>query len=85
MQARNVSGSFELLDGIRWSQVSISLIDSLIEPVFMKWIEDEQALESGKIDKVYQQFGLPSISPYCLYLQLSDFCSFSVPEAYDGD
>jgi hypothetical protein len=54
MQARNVSGNFKLLDGIRWSQVSISLIDSLIEPAFMKWIEDEQALENGKIDKVYQ-------------------------------
>lgn len=51
MKARNISGSFELLDGIRWSQVSICLIDSLIEPAFMKWIEDEQALEKGKIDK----------------------------------
>ena len=64
MQAKNVSGSFELLDGIRWSQMSILLIDSLIEPAFTKWIEDEQVLENGKIDKVYHQFGLPSISPY---------------------
>ena len=59
MQARNVSGSFELVDGIRWSQVSIFLIESLIEPAFTKWIEDEQALENGKIDKVHHQFGLP--------------------------
>ncbi|XP_047091178.1 uncharacterized protein LOC124703018 [Lolium rigidum] len=51
MEARNISGSFELLDGIRWSEVSICLIDSLIEPAFMKWIEDEQALEKSKIDK----------------------------------
>ncbi|CAM0873974.1 unnamed protein product [Alopecurus aequalis] len=51
MEARNVSGNFELLDGIRWSEVSILLIDSLIEPAFMKWIEDEEALENGKIDK----------------------------------
>lgn len=51
MEARNVSGSFELLDGIRWSEVSVMLIDSLIEPAFMKWIEEEQALENGKIDE----------------------------------
>ncbi|VAH91816.1 unnamed protein product [Triticum turgidum subsp. durum] len=51
MEARNVSGSFQLLDGIRWSEVSVMLIDSLIEPAFMKWIEEEQALENGKIDE----------------------------------
>uniref|UniRef100_A0A452XV73 Uncharacterized protein n=1 Tax=Aegilops tauschii subsp. strangulata TaxID=200361 RepID=A0A452XV73_AEGTS len=51
MEARNISGSFELLDGIRWSEVSVMLIDSLIEPAFMKWIEEEQALENGKIDE----------------------------------
>uniref|UniRef100_A0ACD5W8S3 Uncharacterized protein n=1 Tax=Avena sativa TaxID=4498 RepID=A0ACD5W8S3_AVESA len=51
IEARNVSGSFELLDGIRWSEMSVLWIDSLIEPAFMKWIEDEQALENGKIDE----------------------------------
>ena len=73
MQARNISGSFELLDGIRWSEVSVMLIDSLIEPAFMKWIEEEQALENGKIDEVYHQFELPSISPYWL---TSDYLIF---------
>uniref|UniRef100_N1R0D7 Uncharacterized protein n=1 Tax=Aegilops tauschii TaxID=37682 RepID=N1R0D7_AEGTA len=71
--ARNISGSFELLDGIRWSEVSVMLIDSLIEPAFMKWIEEEQALENGKIDEVYHQFELPSISPYWL---TSDYLIF---------
>jgi hypothetical protein len=51
MQVRNISGSSEL-DGIRWLQVSTTLIDSLIQPVFMKWIEEEQALENGQINEV---------------------------------
>ena len=76
MQARNVSGSFELLDGIKWSQMSILLIDSLIEPAFTKWIEDEQVLENGKVDKVYHQFGLPSISPYWI---LPPSCLIFIP------
>ncbi|XBH55708.1 hypothetical protein VPH35_077735 [Triticum aestivum] len=38
-------------NGIRWLEVSIMLIDSLIEPAFMKWIEEEQALENGRIDE----------------------------------
>jgi len=50
MEVRNISGSSEL-DGIRWLQVSTTLIDSLIQPVFMKWIEEEQALENGQINE----------------------------------
>ncbi|PWZ22342.1 hypothetical protein Zm00014a_011956 [Zea mays] len=49
-EVRNISGSSEL-DGIRWLQVSTTLIDSLIQPVFMKWIEEEQALENGQINE----------------------------------
>ncbi|KAM3406861.1 hypothetical protein ACQJBY_000735 [Aegilops geniculata] len=37
--------------GPKWSEVSVMLIDSLIEPAFMKWIEEEQTLENGKIDE----------------------------------
>ena len=70
MQARNVSGSFQLLDGIRWSEVSVMLIDSLIEPAFMKWIEEEQALENGKIDELYHQFELLNI----YYVAISASC-----------
>lgn len=51
MQVRNISGSFKL-DGIRWLQVSTTLIDGLIQPAFVKWIEEEQALENGQINEV---------------------------------
>lgn len=51
MEARNISESSKLLDGIGWSQMSILLIDCLIQPAFMKWIEEEQTLENGKIDE----------------------------------
>jgi hypothetical protein len=85
MQARNISGSFELLDGIRWSEVSICLIDSLIEPAFMKWIEDEQALEKGKIDKVSSVWACPPFLHIGCASNCLIFILFSVPEAYDGD
>ncbi|KAL6608307.1 hypothetical protein ACP70R_041370 [Stipagrostis hirtigluma subsp. patula] len=51
MEVRNVSGSSELDDGIGWSKVSTTLIDGLIQPAFMKWIEEEQALQNGKVDE----------------------------------
>ena len=51
MQVRNISVSSELVDEIRWLQVSTTLIDGLIQPVFVKWIE-EQALENGQINEV---------------------------------
>ena len=50
-QVRNISVSSELVDEIRWLQVSTTLIDGLIQPVFVKWIE-EQALENGQINEV---------------------------------
>ncbi|WVZ92076.1 hypothetical protein U9M48_038170 [Paspalum notatum var. saurae] len=49
MQVRNISGSSEL-DGIRRLQVSTALIDGLIQPAFLKWIE-EQTLENGQINE----------------------------------
>jgi len=52
MQVRNISVSSELVDEIRWLQVSTTLIDGLIQPVFVKWIEEEQALENGQINEV---------------------------------
>ncbi|TKW39377.1 hypothetical protein SEVIR_1G175100v4 [Setaria viridis] len=51
MEVRNISGSSEIVDGIRWLQVSTALIDGLIEPAFVKWIEEEQALENGQINE----------------------------------
>jgi hypothetical protein len=51
MEVRNISGSSELDDEIRWLQVSTTLIDGLIQPVFVKWIEEEQALENGQINE----------------------------------
>ncbi|TVU29943.1 hypothetical protein EJB05_21539 [Eragrostis curvula] len=48
---RNISESSELADGTRWLQVSTMLIDGLIQPAFMKWIEEEEALENGKINE----------------------------------
>ncbi|RLN08883.1 uncharacterized protein C2845_PM11G05820 [Panicum miliaceum] len=51
MQVRNISGSSKLDDEIRWLQVSTTLIDGLIQPVFVKWIEEEQALENGQINE----------------------------------
>ncbi|CAN6238243.1 unnamed protein product [Urochloa humidicola] len=51
MEVRNISGSSELADGIRWLQVSTTLINGLIEPAFVKWIEEEQALENGQINE----------------------------------
>jgi len=51
-QVRNISVSSELVDEIRWLQVSTTLIDGLIQPVFVKWIEEEQALENGQINEV---------------------------------
>ncbi|KAL5211376.1 hypothetical protein ABZP36_022223 [Zizania latifolia] len=51
MEVRNVSESSELVDGIKWLQISTMLIDGLIEPAFMKWIEEEKALENGKISE----------------------------------
>ena len=53
MQVRNISVSSELVDEIRWLQVSTTLIDGLIQPVFVKWIEEEQALENGQINEVW--------------------------------
>ena len=52
-QVRNISVSSELVDEIRWLQVSTTLIDGLIQPVFVKWIEEEQALENGQINEVW--------------------------------
>ncbi|CAL4969149.1 unnamed protein product [Urochloa decumbens] len=51
MEVGNISGSSELVDGIRWLQVSTTLINGLIEPAFVKWIEEEQALENGQINE----------------------------------
>ncbi|CAO2038245.1 unnamed protein product [Urochloa humidicola] len=51
IQVRNISGSCELVDGNRWLQVSTTLIDGLIEPAFVKWIEEEQALENGQTNE----------------------------------
>lgn len=51
MEVRNFSECSELVDGIRWLQVSTMLIDGLIQPAFMKWIEEERALENGKINE----------------------------------
>nr|CAB3449873.1 unnamed protein product [Digitaria exilis] len=48
---RNISGSSELVDGIRWLQLSTTLIDGLIQPAFVKWIEEEQALENSQISE----------------------------------
>lgn len=53
MQVRNISGSSELVDGISWLQVSTTLIDGLIQPAFVKWIEEEQALENRQINEVW--------------------------------
>jgi len=50
-QVRNILVSSELVDEIRWLQVSTTLIDGLIQPVFVKWIEEEQALENGQINE----------------------------------
>lgn len=66
MQVRNFSECSELVDGIRWLQVSTMLIDGLIQPAFMKWIEEERALENGKINEVCHHFELPCISTYWL-------------------
>ncbi|XP_062219155.1 uncharacterized protein LOC133918993 [Phragmites australis] len=52
MEVRNISGNSEFIDGIRWLQVSNTLIDGLIQPAFVKWIEEEQALENGKINEM---------------------------------
>ncbi|CAL4887661.1 unnamed protein product [Urochloa decumbens] len=52
MEVGNISGSSELVDGIRWLQVSTTLINGLIEPAFVKWIEEEQALENGQINEI---------------------------------
>ncbi|KAF8693237.1 hypothetical protein HU200_038619 [Digitaria exilis] len=51
MEVRNISGSSELVDGIRWLQLSTTLIDGLIQPAFVKWIEEEQALENSQISE----------------------------------
>ncbi|KAL6899115.1 hypothetical protein ACP4OV_005773 [Aristida adscensionis] len=51
MEVRNISGSSELADGIGWLQVSSTLIDGLIQPAFMKWIEEEQSLQNGKMNE----------------------------------
>ncbi|WVZ75249.1 hypothetical protein U9M48_023323 [Paspalum notatum var. saurae] len=48
---RNISGSSELVDGIRWLQVSTTLIDGLIQPAFLKWIEEEQTLGNVQINE----------------------------------
>jgi predicted lipoprotein len=52
MQVRNVSESSKISDEARWSQLSTTLIDGLIQPAFMKWIEEEEALENSKINEV---------------------------------
>lgn len=51
MEVRNIFGISKLVDGIRWLQVSTTLIDGLIQPAFVKWIEEEQALENGQINE----------------------------------
>ncbi|KAK3154198.1 hypothetical protein QOZ80_2BG0187530 [Eleusine coracana subsp. coracana] len=50
-EVRNVSESSEVADEARWLQLSTALIDGLIQPAFMKWIEDEEALENSKINE----------------------------------
>jgi predicted phosphatase len=65
VQVRNVPESSELVDGIKWLQISTTLIDGLIEPIFMKWIQEEKAWENSKINEVYHYFQLSYISPYC--------------------
>ncbi|CAO2045931.1 unnamed protein product [Urochloa humidicola] len=89
MEVRNISGSSELVDGNRWLQVSTTLIDGLIEPAFVKWIEEEQALENGQTneklmkmirskikedDRVFKRFNRLGKSE--LYLDLLFFLRF---------
>uniref|UniRef100_A0A0E0K0B4 Uncharacterized protein n=1 Tax=Oryza punctata TaxID=4537 RepID=A0A0E0K0B4_ORYPU len=39
------------LNGTKWLQISTTLIDGLIEPAFMKWIQEEKAWENSKINE----------------------------------
>ncbi|XP_015689656.1 uncharacterized protein LOC102706720 isoform X3 [Oryza brachyantha] len=51
MEVRNVHETSELVDGIKWLQISTTLIDGLIKPAFMKWIQEEKAWENSKINE----------------------------------
>jgi hypothetical protein len=44
MQLRNVSESSKIADEAMWSQLSTTLIDGLIQPAFMKWIKEAEAM-----------------------------------------
>jgi hypothetical protein len=46
MQLRNVSESSKIADEAMWSQLSTTL------PAFMKWIEEEEAMENSIINEV---------------------------------
>jgi hypothetical protein len=79
MQVRNVSESSKISDEARWSQLSTTLIDGLIQPAFMKWIEEEEALENSKINEVSHCFILKRfnrIGKSELYLDLLFFLRF---------
>lgn len=84
MQVRNVPENSEIDDEARWLQVSTTLIDSLMQPAFVKWIEGEEALENSKINEVFHCFTL-SISPYWIFPFPESLISISVSEAYEYD
>uniref|UniRef100_A0A0E0G794 Uncharacterized protein n=1 Tax=Oryza nivara TaxID=4536 RepID=A0A0E0G794_ORYNI len=92
---RNVPESSELVDGIKWLQISTTLIDGLIEPTFMKWIQEEKAWENSKIneelmktvtskikedDRILKRFNRLGKSE--LYLDLLYFLRFGSARSY---
>lgn len=95
MEVRNVPESSELVDGIKWLQISTTLIDGLIEPTFMKWIQEEKAWENSKIneelmktvtskikedDRILKRFNRLGKSE--LYLDLLYFLRFGSARSY---
>uniref|UniRef100_A0A0D9YST6 non-specific serine/threonine protein kinase n=1 Tax=Oryza glumipatula TaxID=40148 RepID=A0A0D9YST6_9ORYZ len=94
-RVRNVPESSELVDGIKWLQISTTLIDGLIEPTFMKWIQEEKAWENSKIneelmktvtskikedDRILKRFNRLGKSE--LYLDLLYFLRFGSARSY---
>ncbi|EEE57076.1 hypothetical protein OsJ_06901 [Oryza sativa Japonica Group] len=94
-EVRNVPESSELVDGIKWLQISTTLIDGLIEPTFMKWIQEEKAWENSKIneelmktvtskikedDRILKRFNRLGKSE--LYLDLLYFLRFGSARSY---
>uniref|UniRef100_A0A0D9YST4 non-specific serine/threonine protein kinase n=1 Tax=Oryza glumipatula TaxID=40148 RepID=A0A0D9YST4_9ORYZ len=83
------------LNGIKWLQISTTLIDGLIEPTFMKWIQEEKAWENSKIneelmktvtskikedDRILKRFNRLGKSE--LYLDLLYFLRFGSARSY---